>query len=182
VGKIRVLPVVLALGGYALLAVIGHVLGYLYVRHLGGGRSMVLDLFLGRQLNPFYGGFMPDLRVRGVMAWVIGLVVALVVVAGFVLLTSSGGPRAVFTGGWLGSILGSAAGSLVAATIFLPALFRSSTAGFDQQRYIQYLSSLQHGLYYGAVAGLFVGLAAMLGALGGSRGRTAVDAPPVPQR
>jgi len=181
VGKIRVLPLVLALAGYALLAVLGHVLGYLYGRHLGSGRDMLLDMFVGR-VNPFAGGFMGDLRARGLTAWVIGLVVAMVVLAGFVLLTSSGGPRAVFAGGWLGSILGSAAGSFVAATVFLPALFRSSTAGFEQQRYIQYISAVEHGLYFGAVTGLFVGLAAMLGALGGSRRHTAVDAPPVPQR
>jgi len=182
VTRFRVLPVVLALGGYALLAVIGQVLGYLYVRHLGNRRNMVIDMFVGRQVNPFSGGFMGDLRARGLMAWAIGLVVALVVVAGFVLLTARGGPRAVLTGGWLGSILGSAAGSLVSAIVFLPYLFRSSTAGFDQQRYIQYLSSVQHGLYYGAVAGLFVGLAAMLGALGGSPRHTDADAPPVPHR
>jgi hypothetical protein len=177
-GKVRLLPVALALVGYSVLAVVGHVLGYLYVRHLSS-RSMVLDMFVGRQVNPFSGGFLGDLRARGLMAWVLGLVVALVVVAGFVLFTARGGPRSVFTGAWLGSILGSAAGSLVSATVFLPSLFPSGSNGFDQQRWIQYLSSLQHGLYYGTVAGLFVGLAAMLGALGGSTRRTAVGSPPV---
>jgi hypothetical protein len=175
--RFRVLPVALALGGYALLAVVGHVLGYLYVRHLSS-RSMVLDMFVGRQVNPFSGGFLDDLRARGLAAWVIGLLVALLVVAGFVLFTARGGPRSVFTGAWLGSILGSAAGSLVAATVFLPSLFPSGTNGLDQQRWIQYLSSLQHGLYYGTVAGLFVGLAAMLGALGRSNRRTAVAGHP----
>ena len=100
---------------------------------------------------------------------------ALVVLAGFVLLTSRGRPGAVFTGAWLGSILGSAAGSVVAIAVFLPVLFPSGTGGFDQQRSIQYLSSWQHGLYYGAVAGLFVGLVAMLGALGRSPRRTPAE-------
>jgi len=172
VGKIRVLPVALALGGYVLLAVVGHVLGYLYVRHVSRSGGMVLDLFVGRQISPFSGGFMGDLRARGLTAWVLGLVVALVVLTGFVLLTSRGGPGAVFSGAWLGSILGSAAGSVVAITVFFPVLFPSGTGGFAEQRSIQFFSSLQHGLYYGAVAGIFVGLAAMLGALGRSTRRT----------
>jgi hypothetical protein len=171
VGKARLLPLVLALGGYVLLAVVGHVLGYLYVRHMRS-QGMVLDTFVGRQVSPFPGGFMGELRARGLLAWLLGLVVALVVLAVFVLLTSRGGPAAVFSGAWLGSILGSAAGNLVAITVFLPVLFPSGTNGLDQQRPIQYLSSLQHGLYYGLVAGFFVGLVAMLGALGRSTRRT----------
>jgi hypothetical protein len=174
VGKIRVLPVALALGGYVLLAVIGHVLGYLYVRHMRS-QSMVLDMYVGRQLSPFLGGFMGDLRVRGLVAWGLGLLVALVVLAVFVLLTSRGGPAAVFSGAWLGSILGSAAGGLVATAIFLSVMFPSGMDGFAQQRSIQYLNSLSHGLYYGAVAGFFVGLAAMLGALGRSTRRTPAE-------
>lgn len=180
--KIGWLSVLLSVLAYGLLAVVGHGLGYLYLKNGpqgGGGLRGVFELYVARPINPFAGGFLGDLRATFVLAWLVGLAVGVVVLALFVLLaTRSGSAFGVFTGAWLGAILGTALAGVVSSLISISEFVRSDSR-FDLQWNLQVFGSLEHGLYWGAVAGWIVALAAVLGGLGRGR-RTTEPAPPPP--
>ncbi len=62
-------------------------------------------------------------------------------------------------------------------------LFPSGRADtYAPQRGIQFFPSLQHGLHWGVVAGVLVGLAAMLAVIAGPARRTPVDSSGATQR
>ena len=188
--KIGWLSVLLGLLAYVVIAVAGHVVAYLYQRHgpIGGGRLRSLfELYVGRQTNPFPAGFLGEVRGTFVLAWLVGLATGIVVLTVFVLVSSSSGSAtAVFTGAWLGTILGTALAGVVASVITI-STFVGSSSRFATQTDLQVFGGLQHGLYWGAVAGVLVGLAALLGSLGRRRRRPygvplAADSSPVQAR
>jgi hypothetical protein len=78
----------------------------------------------------------------------------------------------VLLGAWLGTILGTGLGGAAAFQVFVwQSDFPSNSPGLQQIR----LDSIQNGLYWGAIAGLLVGLVGML-AFAASR-RRATDEP-----
>ncbi len=187
--KVRWLSVLLGLGTFLVLAAVGHVLGYLYLRHRGVGGSGLLDVFVGEQLDPWVGGVLADVvRLRGVVAWLLGLVTAVAVLAlALVLTVRRGEPVTAVAGGWLGSILGTAAGGLVAMVAFLHGL--GGRESFDVLGSREVLFGVMRGLYWGTAAGWLVGVAAALGARGRAAGEDdaatrprELDSPPSPAR
>jgi hypothetical protein len=180
--KVRWLSVLLGLGTYLVLAALGHLVSYLYLRNRDLGESGLFAVFVWQQLNPWVGGVLAeDVELRGAVAWLLGLAAAVVVVALSLVLTARAGQGvAAFTGGWLGSILGCGFAGLVSMAAFLTGL--GGREWFDEQWSRDVLFGVMRGLYWGAAAGWLVGLAAAFGAMGSSSRSRPVDSPPPPVR
>ncbi len=178
--KIGWLSVALSLLAYLVLAVAGNALGYLYERDAPSTlrRNVFVDVFVGRAANAFPGGYTDsDAQVRWAAAWLVGLVIGLVVLAVFVLVASrSGSGFALFTGAWLGTVLGTALAG-IPSTLIVLAYFTDAARPDSLQWGVQSFFGLQHGLYWGAVTGWLVGLVALLGNLGRRRRTTFAGVP-----
>ena len=181
--RLRILPTVLALGAFTLMALVGAVFAEVYRRHLYGDGDRAgfwFQIFAGTQSSPFFGRlYGTGLQGRDLAAWLLGAVVASVVLAVVVLLTSRAGSRTTsFVGGWLGSILAVGAGSTVSAVLWLQRSMPGSAPDrvLDQMRAQQIFAGINHGLYWGVLAGWLIGLAAVAGlVLGGRSGAPAPD-------
>jgi hypothetical protein len=110
--------------------------------------------------GPFHGGiFRPKVIADAVIPWVVGLVVAVVVVWVVIAVVSRKGVLAAFVGGWLAVILGTWAGNLASAMVFI------QTSEFpDEEPYSTQIltGAFDHGLHWGFVFGWFPALVAAL--------------------
>jgi hypothetical protein len=89
-----------------------------------------------------------------------GLVPVVVLVFLFTWLAARAGSSfTVLLGAWLGTVLGTGLGALVSYQIFVE---QSDLPGDFPGMQAQRAASLDHGLYWGAIAGLLIGLVALL--------------------
>lgn len=117
-----------------------------------GSPGIVGDADFGDSIVQLLGGLVPVVVVVFLFTWVAA---------------RSGSALSTLFGAWLGAVLGTGLGALVSFEIFLRR--NDLTEGFfglQQARFIR----LDNGLYWGAAAGLLLGLVAML-ALAVSRPR-----------
>ena len=160
----------LGLMALTLVAALGGVLDRLY-DDTGRGtlRAAWFEAFFTDAVGPFAGGFREPVQPRAAVAWVLGLVVALAVLAAVLAPASRAGSGfATVAGGWLGCILGCGLGGVAATLVgYVDVLGDASS----QQVAVASYASLTHGLYWGAVVGWFVGAVALLGGVGLPRTR-----------
>jgi hypothetical protein len=168
---VRWSSVALGLVTLTVLAVLGGVWDRMARGRTSPLRSPWIDAFVTRVVGPFDGGFREPVQTQAVLAWGLGLLVALLVLAVTLAVASRAGSSfATIAGGWLGSILGCGLGGF-AATLVVLADFLGDGGQFSQQLAMQVYTSLTHGLYWGALVGWFVGCVALLGGVGTPRSR-----------
>jgi len=112
-----------------------------------GGPGLIGDRDFGDSIAQLGGGLVPVLVVVFLFTWAAGRA------------ARSGSAVSVLFGAWLGTILGTGLGGLAALQVFV---WQNDSAvsgpGLHQIRFVR----IETGLYWGAVAGLLVGLVAML--------------------
>ena len=121
-----------------------------------GGPGLVGDTDFTDSIVQLLGGLVPVVVVVFLLTW---------------LGARTGSTLGVLFGAWLGTIVGVGLGGLVSFEIYLRR--NDLTEGFFGVQQGRFLA-LDHGLYWGAVAGLLLGLVAML-TLATSRRRVVVD-------
>ena len=150
-----------ALVSLGVLALLGAIVGEIHQRTIMGKAGELgewLTIFVGYQANPFAG------RVFGgpashVLGWLLGLVVA-----GAILwfVRSNVGRRtddatATFLATWVGTVIGVGVGGIVSMLVVF------ASFGYGGRMYAsQLLQSLQHGFYWGVIAGPLVAFGVLM--------------------